>query len=187
MEINVTNHRLLRTPLFEMNRSKSVTKVIRCTGALISRWTAIGDIGRTLAAAHVGLADDQRVERDKVEFHGSAPCERRSRRSFHDWRDRIGCGGNAPRVSPPCLDRRNGGRGPGLRPADRPLLGLVAEASGWQVAIVPPQLPLPFVTFADDTDALDPEARDAGADIGMGGQALEPSVAGGARPPRNPG
>lgn len=41
------------------------------------------------------------------------------------------------------------------------MLGLAAEASGWQVAIVPPQLPLPFVTFADDTDALDPEARDA--------------------------
>lgn len=38
---------------------------------------------------------------------------------------------------------------------------LAAEVSGWQVAIVPPQLPLPFVIFANDADALDPEARDA--------------------------
>jgi uncharacterized hydrophobic protein (TIGR00271 family) len=35
------------------------------------------------------------------------------------------------------------------------------SASGWQVAIVPPYLPLPEIRFADNVDTLDPAARDA--------------------------
>lgn len=35
------------------------------------------------------------------------------------------------------------------------------EADGWNVAIVPPQLPLPTIGFADNVDALDDDARAA--------------------------
>src|SRR3546814_10695968 len=59
----------------------------------------IGHVRRLLRVAHVGFADRQLVLKDKVEFHDTAPCACRSRRSLDSETGPVfGCGGDAPRA-----------------------------------------------------------------------------------------